>query len=85
MSNFEVGDRVQWTHISRERGGLSMDTRYGEIVAIEDTKAKIRPDGLKSNGSKKATTTIALSRLRSLDQKSAVNDFVQRVFQRNRR
>lgn len=78
MINHKVGDRAQWTHISKKGRTVNMDTCTGTITAIEGDKAVIQPDGVKNK------TRIALSRLKPIGAKSAVNDFVQEVFRRNR-
>lgn len=78
MSNFNIGDRVQWMKTTRQGSSVSMDTRYGTITQITDGNATILPDG------GKRTVVVATSVLRFANEPTRVNDLVQRVFKRNR-
>ena len=78
MTHFTIGDRVQWPHTTRRGRTISIDTRYGKIVSIKDDTATVLPTG------KRTGVRVALSQLRPAGDKSAVNEFLQAVFKRNR-
>lgn len=42
MSEFEVGDRVEWTHVSGRGNSISMSAVQGNIHEIRNGKARCR-------------------------------------------
>lgn len=74
---FSVGDRVQWMHVGRGRT-ISMTTREGEIIAIDGEIVTVK----KSTGRKEE---VYRRQLRLVGQRSQLTDFVETVFEANRR
>ena len=42
MSDFQVGDKVEWTHVSGGRNSMSMTAVTGYIHEIDGDKARVR-------------------------------------------
>jgi hypothetical protein len=68
MSNFpQIGDRVQWMAIKHGKNTIQFSTRTGTVFEIGPTLAGVRFN----NGRE---TTVEKRRLRSMNEKSPVND-----------
>lgn len=78
MRTFKEGDTVHWTHASKRSQSVTMQRREGEIVEVDDRKAKIR----KANG---RTIWVALKRLRKPGEKSQVTEFVEAMREAGRK
>lgn len=75
---FSIGDKVQWTHVSSRGRTTSMTTREGEIIAIDGEIVTVR----KSTGRQEK---LYRRGLRLVGQRSQLTDFVETVFEANRR
>lgn len=64
-----IGDKVEWTHISQGRRSVSMTLREGTIEQIDGDIATVRTKG-------RRLTQVPLKRLRADGQESQIGEFV---------
>lgn len=79
MSNFQVGDKVTWSHVSRHGGTVSIKAREGTIASITGNVAKVKPFG------KAKSTSIQLPKLRRLGEQTELSEFVEAHVAANRK
>jgi len=66
----KVGDHVHWTHIGGSRNTISMARRWGTIIEIKGSLAKVE----KASGK---TEIVRTASLRAMDEVSQITEFVE--------
>lgn len=65
----QIGDRVQWTHVSQRGRTMSMSLREGTIEAIDGALAIVRTG-------KNRQVQVAMARLRAMGQPTQIDEFM---------
>jgi hypothetical protein len=77
MTDFAVDDQVSWTHVDGSGKTITMKLREGRILSIADGCAVVQK--------KKGVERVSLGILRKPGQQSQITEFVEAIFQANRR
>lgn len=72
MNNFEVGQKVTWTHTNQRGSTLNLSTREGVVTEISEHACKVR----KGNGRQE---WLAKSKLRGPTEKPAIIEFFTKL------
>lgn len=77
MSVKQIGDRVQWTHVSQRGRTMSMAVREGVIEAIDGALAIVRTG-------KNRQVQVSLARLRAMGKPTQLDEFMGAIREVNR-
>lgn len=73
----QIGDKATWTHRASRGRSVTLTTREGTIIDIRDGVATMRK--------KKGQEVVAVARLRAVEEKSELSEFVEAIVEANRK